>query len=328
MLGQMKRLAPVALVIAVACGRPGDAPAPASASGSVHASASISASPPAPSSAPSLAVGRGVPCGAMGCTQYETIEQAFEAILAEKPRVLAVGEAHAQKGKEGIPSSAKRFTESVLPLLGGRASDLVVELLMPNPKCEKRTEEVREKQAPATTKQAATNQNEYVAMGEAARRLQIVPDLLRPSCEDLEAIAKAGPDAIAASLETIARLTRVQVEKLLDRNARTPGDEDKLVVTYGGALHNDLAPPPERAAWSFGPALSAKVADRYVEVDLFVPEYVEDTEIWKKFEWYAHYDKQKLGGKVTVFSPRPRGYVVLFALGAKGRHGASPRPAP
>jgi hypothetical protein len=249
--------------------------------------------------------------------QYDTVEQAFQAILASKPRVLAVGEAHAQKGKEGIASSAKRFTESVLPLLEGRASDLLVELLMPNPKCTKRTEEVREKQAPVTTKQAATNQNEYVLMGEAARKLRVVPDLLRPSCEDLDAIAKAGPDAIAVSLETIARLTRVQAEKLLDRNARTPGDEDKLVVTYGGALHNDLSPPSDRAAWSFGPALSAKVADRYVEVDLFVPEFVEDTDNWKKLEWYPHYDKQKLGGKVTVFSPRPRGYVVLFALGAK-----------
>ena len=137
----------------------------------------------------------------------------------------------------------------------------------------------------------------------------------RPSCDDLDAIDKAGADAIAASLETIARLTRVQAEKLLERNARTPGDEDKLVVTYGGALHNDLGSAADRASWSFGPALSAKVADRYVEVDIFVPEFIEDTDTWKKLEWYPHYDKQKLGGKVTVFSPRPRGYVVLFALG-------------
>lgn len=266
--------------------------------------------------APSTA-GGATPCGAMGCMQYDTPEQALEVVLATRPLVLAVGEAHVQKGNEGVPSPTKRFS-ALLPALRGRASDLLVELMVPaklpdGGACVQVAQAVREKQKVVTNAQAPTNQNEYVAMGEAARKLGIVPDGLRPTCDDLAAIDRAGPDMVAVSLETIARLTRAKVEQLLDRNSRTPADADKLIVTYGGALHNDLATTPERSKWVFGPDLLTYTKGRYVELDLYVPELILDNATWKKLNWYPHYDREKLGGKVTLLRPREGSFVLIFA---------------
>jgi len=267
----------------------------------------------APSSSPVIAPSSTPPageCTALGCRLFDTPADAFRAILETKPLVIAIGEAHAQKGSEAIPSSAKRFTGELLPLLEGRASDLLLELMAPPKGCKKVTEEVKTKQKVVTEKQAESDQNEYVVMSNEARKRAVVPDLLRPSCADLDAIDKAGEGAIGASLEAIARLTRTKVIELLDRNDKAGAD--KIVATYGGAMHNDLTPPPERAAWSFGPELSARAKGRYVEVDLFVPELIQDTLAWKKLPWYPHFNRDLHPDKATLFNPRPGSYVLIF----------------
>jgi hypothetical protein len=256
----------------------------------------------------------GTPCGALDCRQYDTLEEAFESTLVGGPRIVAIGEAHAQKGTS-VPSAAHHFTEQLLPLLVGRASDLLVELMNPPAGCAPTTAIVKERQAVVTREQAPTDQSEYVAMGARARALGIVPDLLRPTCADLGAVKAAGDDAVTASLEMIARLTREQAEKLVDRDAHTAGDASKMVVTYGGALHNDLDPTPERAAWSFGPTLAAHVAGKYVAVDLYVPELIDDSDRWKRLPFYAHYDPVKLGAKTTVFR-QGKSFVIVLARAA------------
>lgn len=240
-----------------------------------------------------------------GVTEVDKDEDAFDIVLKEDPAVLAIGEAHAQRGARAA-SSAKRFTDELLPLLAGRASDLLVELMMPPTGCVKQSEKMRKTQAPVTSQQAETNQNEYVVMGDAARKLGIVPDLLRPSCEDLASINDAGADAIDRSLQTIARLTTAQGTKMIARAGR------KMVVTYGGALHNDATPPPERAAWAYGPALSQQVAGRYVELDLYVPDFITDEPTWKKQPWFAQWEAHRASGKALVIKVAPKSYVMVL----------------
>jgi hypothetical protein len=245
--------------------------------------------------------------------QYDSPELAFRDAIASDPRIVSIGEAHAQKGAS-VASSAKRFTGEILPGLAGRASDLVVELMMPPTGCAPKVALVREAQAPVTSHQAQGDQGEYLAMGDAAKKLGIVPDLLRPTCGDLDAIEDAGEDAIDASLRTIQRLTVEKVKKLVDRDARVPGDAGKIVLTYGGAIHNDREPSAERRAWSFGPELDAYSEGRYVEIDLYVPQFIDGGDAWKKLPWYPHYDATKLGRKTTMFRVRERSYVILFPL--------------
>lgn len=276
-----------------------------------RAATSTTAGPPASVPAPS-ANAPASPCGELPCTQYDSARDAFLAAAGGDPAVLAVGEAHAQKGSTAA-SAAKHFTEEILPALAGRASDLLVELMMPPTGCAAATSEVRKKEEPATTKQAASNQNEYVTMGDRARALGIVPDSLRPSCADMDAVRDAGDEAIDASLRLIAHLCAVQAARLVDRDERSDADRAKAVIVYSGMLHNDLMPPPDRAAWSYAPALDARVGGRLVSIDLVVPEFIADDETWRALPWVSHYNRARLGSKVTLFKTAERSYVLVFA---------------
>ena len=250
-------------------------------------------------------------CGELGCRTFATVNEAIAVVLAKKPLVIGIGEAHAQKGTEGIPSTTKRFTEQILPTLQGRASFLAVELMLPNPKCQKETKQVAKQQKPVTEPQAETNQNEYVVLGKRAKALGLVPDLLRPSCDDLTRITQAGAGDIGIMLETIAKLTRETAVTELGRNKQA-GKQELMVVAYGGALHNDVAPRPGRETWTYGPDLAKATGDRYLELDLIVPEYIKDTDTWTSLPWFKHYDRDKLGDKVVLFSPTPTSYVLVF----------------
>ncbi len=280
------------------------------------ASAAQVAEPPA---------GPGTPCGALECRAFDDPVQAFDAVLAtDQPQALGIGEAHAQKGTEQIASSTKRFTEQLLPELKGKASDLIVELLLPDGSCKKTAQKVAKQQKPVTEPQAKENQNEFLVLGKAARKLGVIPDVLRPSCEELTRITEAGAGDIGVMLETIARLTRTKVESLLAQNAKD--DKSAMVVAYGGALHNDLAPRKGREAWSYGPALAQITNGHYTELDVIVPEYIKDTETWTSLPWVKHYDRKKLGSKTVLFHVAPRSWVLVFPTTPSESKAASVQP--
>jgi hypothetical protein len=314
----MRRLLPaLATAFLLACGpaqQPTGAPATAAPRASAAPSASAqaaSAAPPATASSAAASPAAGVPCGELDCRIFDTPEAAFAAVLAEKPAVLGIGEAHAQKGSEGVPSATHRFAEKLLPVLDGKASDIVLEIWVAEGKCGKEKEQkVAEQQKPVTQNQAQSNQNEYVGLGDAAFKLHIQPRILRASCADYDAILKAGPDAVIVMLEMIGRLMGQQALAAYERNAATP--EPKLVLTYGGALHNDLSPRAGRESWSFGPKLAQATHDRYVELDLIVPEYIQDTDAWKSMPWYPHFNRDAHPDKTTLFRTAKGSYVLIF----------------
>lgn len=294
---------------------PAYAPAPR-ATPAASASAAVTprrAAPPAsraaasPAAAPSAA-----PAASAGSapTSFPSPEAAFESVLATKPRVLAIGEAHAQKGTEAITSTTRRFTEQLLPRLHGRARDLVVELLVPDPKCRRKTvEHVAEQQRPVTEPQAAGNQNEFLELAKHAKALGIQPHPLVPTCAELEAISSAGASDIERMLTTVADVSLRTLSALLDR-AASPG-APTLLLAYGGALHNDVAPRPGREKWSFGPALAARTPG-YVELDLIVPEYVRDTESWRAFSWYADFSARPPNRDTLLYRTGPASYALIF----------------
>ena len=282
--------------------------------GAAAASAPPAASAPvvaAPTNDAASANPDGEPCGPLACLSFDSPEKAFARVLAEQPLILAIGEAHAQKGTEGIASVTRRFTEQLLPMLQGKASDLVLELWIASGQCGKREKQVAQQQKEVTVTQAETNQNEFVALGKTSKAFGIEPRVLRPTCADYERIAAAGAGDIATMLEMIARLSGDELESLfLERKTATTG---RMLLAYGGALHNDIAPRPERQTWSFGPRMSDLTASRYVELDLVVPEFIGDGPAWKALPWVLHYDRTRHGRRVILFHPAPRSYVLIFA---------------
>jgi hypothetical protein len=265
--------------------------------------------------------------GAVSCSQYDDAAEAFDAVVAGSPRVLAIGEAHALRGA-AVPSSARRFARDLLPRLRGRASDLLVELMMPPVGCDDATHGARAEQEPITSRQAETDQGEYLAMGDAARAIAIVPDMLRPTCADLSAIAAAGDQTVDVSLRTIARLTAAQAERLVERDAHASADRDKMVVVYGGALHNVLPRPagssPDVSPWSYAAPLDPLVGGRLVALDLVVPEFIGDDAAWRALPWWPLYDRRRLGAKVTLFRTGERSYTLVFAASEVEARDAAP----
>lgn len=284
---------------------------PASASGS---SADVAASAAPPREVP--------PCVAPDCRLFDTAAEAFSTILAENPdlAVLGLGESHAQRGSEGVASTTKRFTEELLPKLDGRATDLVLELWVADPACsKKKVEAVAQKQKEVTEKQAEGNQNEFVKLAEEAKKRGATPHILRPSCEDYDAVLKAGDEGVLVMLDTITRLMGDALETLYAKNVKgKAGKKGKLVVGYGGAMHNDVEPRPGRDKWSFAARLakaSGATPERrtYVELDLIVPEFIKDNSSWQSLPWYGRFDKARAPSKVTVLRTAPGAYALVFA---------------
>jgi hypothetical protein len=324
-LGAWRRVGPPILAIvglgAMACagGSSGGGAATGSAAG-VPPTASAPAPTPAASVAPSgeaPEVGAPAPpdasptpCGALSCRLYPTAEAAFDAILAEsKPRMLAIGETHKQKDAPDIASTTRRFTEQLLPLLRGRTDDLVVELWVADPKCRKeQVAEVAREQSAVSERQSAGNQNEFLALGNASKALGITPHILRPTCDEYDKLLAAGDDAVMMMLSMIARLTADKADALLRRATET----NKVVVAYGGAMHNDVSPRAGREDWSYGPRMKEKLGGAYVELDLIVPEFIKDSDSWRALPWYPHFDASAHPDRATLFQPEPGSYVLVF----------------
>jgi hypothetical protein len=92
----------------------------------------------------------------------------------------------------------------------------------------------------------------------------------------------------------------------------------KVVLAYGGALHNDIA----GGEWSFGPELDRLTSGRYVELDLIVPEFVKKTAAWEKLPWYAHFMSQRgVRERPVLYKTADRSFTLVFAE-------MPPRPGP
>jgi hypothetical protein len=300
------------------------APAPLADAGAVP-----EASGPRPAGSADLTSKRdlGVPCAPPLCRQFASPVEAFQTVLAVRSRVLAIGEAHAQQGTEPVESATARFTRSLLPLMRGRATDIVIELWVARGGCGAVERDVAARQAPVAAPQARGNQQEFSALGRRAKALGIRPHALEPSCDEYRAIARAGEADIARMLETVATTTRQRLEALLTSPSSPDAGHSAsqpLILAYGGALHNDADPKPGREAWSFGPALKRTLGDDYVELDLFVPEQIKDTEPWRALPWYRHFDGSVRSAKTTLIQLGHRSFVLIFgwssAATAPGTH--------
>jgi hypothetical protein len=228
-------------------------------------------------------------------------------VLLEQPRVLAIGEAHAQSTGPKLPSSTVRFMDSLLPRLRPRATDLVIELWVANGSCGNVEQKVQKQQQAVTAPQAPSNQNEFLELGHRAKALGIMPHALVPSCDQYRKIAGAGADDIEEMLIMLKTVTARDVAELLAK--RGP---ERMVIAYGGAMHNDLVPRPGREAFSFGPELAQATSNRYVELDLVVPEQIKDNETWRALPWYPQYAAAKGERAAYLLTWAPRAYALLF----------------
>jgi hypothetical protein len=140
---------------------------------------------------------------------------------------------------------------------------------------------------------------------------------VHPTCDELDKIRKAGDDAVFEMLTMLTTHMRDEATKLYkETQSKWP---DKMILTYGGAMHNDLVPRKGREQWSFAKALDDLSGHKYIELDLIVPEFVSKTDAWKSMPWYDAFTKvaacDESGStrrKTLVYTTSPRAYALVF----------------
>ena len=167
-------------------------------------------------------------------------------MLERKPAILSVGEYHEVIGAPKVPSAIARFTKDLLPALKGRLASLVVETWMLSGQCGE-----PEKQATAavakTTQRPDTTEDEVTTLLDRTFKMGVKNHILVIDCDDYRSMLDdAGELDGEASLLLVKRKVEAKALDVLERGEG--GTADRLLLLYGGALHNDLKPLPEWSA--------------------------------------------------------------------------------
>ena len=253
---------------------------------------------------------------------FDSPAEALQAvILRRSPRVIALGEFHEVQGAPRVRSSLVHFRDELLPMLAPVASDLVLETWVTQGDCGHEEKQVVA-QVAETTQRPETTETDLVKLIKRARALAVAPHILEMSCAGYRALLDdKGEVDYAKLLAAIARLLEKTVDAV--RKERGPR-ETRAVLVYGGAVHNDLAPPRELRPFSYAPSLQKKTRGGLVAVNLFVPEFIERSEYMKAEPWYPQL-AQVPPGKTALIRRGPASFIIVFARGVAAEAAA---PAP
>jgi hypothetical protein len=234
---------------------------------------------------------------------------AIRELVTPDVRVLGVGEIHQRVDRPSAARSAlARFTDDVLPVVAGRASDLVIETWQPDKNCGGKAEAATA-QVEATMQRPASTKSELATLVEHARAAKIQPHPMRLTCDDWTTVAPPGQEIDYAAMLAIVTRELGRIATAASEHSPT-----KLVITYGGAMHNDLFPNAGLEDWSFavGPeGVDAATDHHYLELDLYVPEYAAEDKFSQAEPWFPLL-AQTGPDHVVVIERGPRSFVVLL----------------
>jgi hypothetical protein len=277
----------------VACGRAKEAPAPATSPSAGDASPASPSSP----DATELPAHR----------RFATLDEALLAIIPDDARVLGFGELHARTDRANVRSSLAAFT-SALPALGNRISDLVLETWVVDPKCGAKAVATTKK-LEAEVRRPATTKSELALLIDAAKTAGIKPHAMTLSCADYATLAPDGgaPDPVAMLTLTTRELGRIATSAIAYRDRQA--DSRPWIAIYGGALHNDRFPEEAVAEWSYAAAVDRASGDRFVELDVIVPELAEPDPASQRQPWFPLVAAAR---EVLVWQRGERSFVILL----------------
>jgi hypothetical protein len=247
-------------------------------------------------------------------THFATAAQALAQVLATPAQVVAFGEYHQTMATTKIPSSLLRFTDELLPLVARQATDLVVETWVTDGGCGKQETKVVE-EVQTTIERPPETENEIVTLLKRAKAAGIAPHILTMSCKDYRRVTdKDGETGFAKMLTLTRDRLQSEVSRWLAAPRPVASERARKVVVYGGALHNDLYPAPADRPFAFGRSLFAKAKGQYLEVDLFVPEYILGDKRMAAEPWFAAFKAGIQAGDALLIRRSPRSYIIVFPL--------------
>jgi hypothetical protein len=265
--------------------------------------------------------------------------------------VVGFGEWHQTSATATIAPTLRRFTEQVLPELGPRLSHFIVETWMTSGRCGAVEDAVTKGIARSIDRPAATEDDIADAL-RAAHGGGAAPRILTMSCDDYRAMrgSSAGPSD-RATTSTTATSTASSSDLDFDRTLRLTGDALRrtietallersrpgrpsapqpaprpLVAVYGGALHNDVYPLPGLGIYSYARPIRVATLGRYLEIDLVIPEYAEQSPLLRAQDWWGAYRHARRAGRATRIRRGPSAFVIVFPAAAPAAPAASRDP--
>jgi hypothetical protein len=246
---------------------------------------------------------------------FPTASAAIEDVITRTaPTVIGFGEFHQQSATKEVVSAIERFTANLLPMLSARISDLVVETWISTGQCGE-TETKVTAEVDQVSDRPPETENETIRMIKQAAALGVQPHVLKLGCDDYAGLQGDGGVDYLKLLELVGERLGEEAVFAMENRA-----SQKAVAIYGGAIHNDALPDEMWESVSFVPKLKASSAKiNYVEIDLYVPEFIQNSAIAKNENWFPLFEKQSSKKEVLLIELGPKSYILVFKKGVTNR---------
>jgi hypothetical protein len=225
---------------------------------------------------------------------------------ASRPRVLAFGEIHEVTGGPKATPAIRHFSDEMLAALPS-PGELVVETWMTKGNCGAVEHQVAA-QVEQMTKRPESTETDIVRLLRLGKAGGLRSHILELSCATYHSLQNKDGELDAVKLLGAVTIALRDSILALLRGGRDP------VIVYGGALHNDRHPRSELQEFSFARPVERAAKQRYLEIDLYVPEYVEKdpaitgTDYWPKY-LEAVRDHADKTARVRL---APGSYIIVF----------------
>lgn len=241
---------------------------------------------------------------------FDDPAEALGPVLSRRPRVVAFGEYHQLHKTTAVKSSLRWFLDEILPRLLYWPSDLIVETWVTEGECGQKEKAVV-KDVKKTTQRPKKTEDEIVTLLRQAGQSGIQPHILQISCADYQALLDESGEV---DYDKLLILLTQQLLRKVHEVAERRGDTGRPILIYGGAIHNDLYPKEVYKNYTYGPQLFKDVRGGYIEVDLYVPEYVAADSKLTDEPWYALYRAQAAAQpkKTALLKRGLNSYIVMF----------------
>lgn len=270
------------------------------------------------------------PCDELTFEEFATTSSAVAALLehAGPAKVYAVGEYHPTKRTPG-PSPLARFTSDIIDQMMPHARHLVVEAWT-DTGCDGAAERAH-RQIAQTIGRPPAQATDIEALVMKSAKHRLATHGLRMTCIERGALLdRMGHVDFLRLLELVTEKLQTTTKELVaaeqggtqarERHARAAraawgraprGDDERAVIVYGGALHNDLYPKWPLGALSYAEPLQRELAGGVVEIDLIVPEVVAPLAMIRNEGWFPLLGRSA-PGRTIVWQRGPGSYVMIL----------------
>jgi hypothetical protein len=237
--------------------------------------------------------------------EFRGTQEAIGAILddAATTKVYAIGEYHPTRTAVVKSSPLARFTGDIVEMLEPRAQHLIVEAWLDD-NCRSQDTEAITMQVMKVTNRAPAQASDLQQLIAASKTMHMQAHGLPMTCIEHSSVLDGRGHV------DFLRLLLLVTEKLGDAT-RALLAQNRHVIVYGGALHNDLYPNWPLEDLSYAKLLDEELGGGVLEIDLVVPEIVAPMTMVRREPWFPLLGRAA-PDRVVVWERGPKSYVVIL----------------